>query len=150
MNPTAVHWINVLSHVCGAYWLWYAKWSTWPTWIMLCSLMASCTMHISETKHGLDGMGYFASISQVALNIDRLFAVLLAITCLCSSVFWNDWILYTSIFGLLSICTILGEMTADLTQYVLLHTIWHIGVFFMAGRILVHTDRHQWITSRPM
>lgn len=153
MNPLVVHLTNVLTHVCGFYWLWYAKWNMLPTWIMLGSIMASCIMHISETKHGLNGMGRFAHISHAALNVDRFFAVALALTCLLSVVFWQNWVMYSTTFLALSVCLFLGEKTKNLTYYTALHTIWHLGVFYMAGLIIVNNvaaPHHQWITFRPM
>ena len=88
------------------------------------SFAASCLMHISETKHNLPGV-CFKDQSNLLLNVDRFFAVMLAVYG--SLTFFKKPSINPVItFGIGTIASIIGEKTNNLTAYTVLHTIWHI------------------------
>ena len=134
-----VHIVNIATHAPGVYFL-FQFGSDWfrdtGCFALLISILSSVAMHASETKHGLGGLGTLGHWSQIALNIDRCAAVLLTIVVACQTRVWDSPLFWIGIFAILGVITALGEMTANLHYYVACHTIWHIGVFFMAGYLL--------------
>lgn len=150
LTPTQVHLINVATHLPGLYWLFYLSLSDYKNWMLILSVGASCAMHVSETKHGLQGMGRFAPYASMALNLDRACAVLLTLTCLVQHSFWQHYLWYSIVFLLLSAALFVGESTLDLTIYALSHSVWHLGVFSLAGQILYHAAGQRSILFRPM
>lgn len=111
---------------------------------LLCtfSLIASVLMHISETKHNLPGV-LFKEYSNILLNIDRLFALILFCYGIITFINNPDVIYHyymgkdfiellifpIVIFSTGAIASYIGENTDDLKLYTLLHTIWHICAY---------------------
>lgn len=109
------------------------------TFLMVVAVMlASCFMHLSETKHGLEPLAPFrAADSSLFLNLDRLVAVVAAMwfgTLLFGEVkagnMTDDKFVSMLIVGLLGfMCMLVGELLSNQTLYMLLHLVWHASVY---------------------
>lgn len=144
MTTLWVHLINVATHAPGIYYLFQfgPDSHTDLGFLGLCaSIACSCIMHASETKHGLSGVRRLGAHSTLFLNTDRFAAVLLACIVALHSCVWEAPLFWLGSFVYLSLFTLFGELTHNSPKYVICHTIWHIGVFTMAGRLLSNAHR---------
>lgn len=153
MNQAAlVHWTNVVTHAPGFYFLckllWLPSYTIASPLLLGLSLSASCLMHLSETKHQLPGLFGLDAHSQKLLNGDRVMAVALAAYVGAHSETWRDSRVIVA-FALLLMASALGELTQSWFWYPLLHTVWHLGVFYLAGSILFTVEQtpvhNRWI-----
>lgn len=108
--------------------------------IISLTFLASCLMHITETKHHLRPF-IWHSHSQTFLNLDRLFSFA---TFLYGLTFIRKISLYNLIFPSIEIvigfcCLRLGEITLNLWYYNLLHTVWHFTAFDVLYRLIILT-----------
>jgi hypothetical protein len=126
MDSYTCTYINTFTNVIALVPLW--KYITKKDYIgsLICcsSFVASCLMHMSETKHNLPGI-HFKEYSNILLNIDRFFAFFLS--GYAGSNFLKNPTLFPVItFGIGIIASIIGETTNNLTKYTIFHTIWHL------------------------
>jgi peptidoglycan/xylan/chitin deacetylase (PgdA/CDA1 family) len=142
-----VHLINVSTHGPAIYFL-ASMFMTGITnyvdfFTLTASVIASCLMHLSETKHGLKGMFGLGQHSFIYLNIDRVIAVVLAVITAYRIYQTNQDLLFAvRLFVILAVITSIGELTASHYLYVGCHTIWHWGVFYLAGLYLAIANAH--------
>jgi len=98
--------------------------------IVFCAIISSILMHITETKHKLNGL-CLVKYSKLFLNTDRFFAIMTFIYGL--YLFHrnqNKNMLHVIfiIFG--GICSGLGEITNNLFLYTTLHVAWHFIAYY--------------------
>jgi peptidoglycan/xylan/chitin deacetylase (PgdA/CDA1 family) len=154
ITPTVAHLINVATHAPGiVYATWYGRWGEFnlPLFALTASIVASCAMHLSETKHGLTGLLGLGRVSHHLLNIDRLFAVILALVVASHAQTWQSPF-YIVLFVLATVATIIGEVTSNLSLYLAMHSFWHLSVFYMAGHIVTSAQGgypDAWMWSHP-
>ncbi len=143
MNTAWIYAITLLTHIPG--WIYWMQLSGRDAWILGTSLLASSAMHLSETKHQLPGM-IGSSWSNELLCLDRMTAVLLALYIAAHVSAWTPSQITMGMF--LSLCAMLGEWT-DGIGYAILHGIWHVGIFSLAGQILWESQdvSPRWITA---
>lgn len=108
--------------------------------ITLTSFIASCLMHITETKHGLRPL-FLAEYSNLFLNIDRLtsaFSFAYGIYSIRAMNFYQIRPLFAEfLIGLIALRT--GEYTENLILYNLLHTIWHYTAFHVLDKAICYS-----------
>lgn len=98
--------------------------------LLFSSFIASCLMHITETKHGLRPH-YLKEYTNLFLNIDRVIALLVFFhfTRLALQQPINVLIPILVRFVIGGASSIIGEVTTDLYWYLALHTVWHYCAF---------------------
>lgn len=98
--------------------------------LLLSSFIASCLMHITETKHDLKPF-ILKDYSNIFLNIDRVLShLMVAYTLyLVRNVPLHNLMCPAIKFAISGIALGIGELTNDLVLYNILHTGWHYGAF---------------------
>lgn len=131
MNPITCTYINTFTNVVAIIPVqrYISKKDYLGATLCSCSFVSSVLMHISEKKHGLPGV-FFKEYSNVFLNVDRFFAVLLAFYGAYNFLQKTNKEKKLSIkpiiaFGIGSIASFIGEKTTNLILYTILHTVWH-------------------------
>ena len=108
----------------------------WESILWGCCITASCFMHWSETKHGLQApSAFWKKWSSLFLNLDRLGSYATALGLYYSQVHIHKQNitrsqLFFGIFGM--ICLVAGELAGKyryLRAYLILHLLWHFCVF---------------------
>jgi hypothetical protein len=104
--------------------------------LLLASITASVLMHMSETKHGLNGVLVggrpFVQHSQEFLWFDRAAALMLAV--LVVTGVWRGWyrldvqLLAASAIGILALFAS-ENLTRTPVQFMLAHSLWHITAY---------------------
>ena len=131
--------INVLTHFPGFYWWWQCE-DLIKSSVLASCLTSSILMHITERSHGLSGCLKSCEClylrHQTFVILDRTCAVIL---CLLTAMHRYPWIHYQYVVVLIIIFIgmLIGKFSKSLIVYMILHNIWHLGVFYMAGRIIV-------------
>ncbi len=91
--------------------------------------IASFFMHISERKHGLNGIKPFAQFADLFLNCDRVMAIIGIIYML--SNYWRRIdLLLAGLLGLIFM-TISESKNVKLHTFVIFHTLWHAIVYYI-------------------
>lgn len=111
--------------------------------LLLCSFIASCLMHMSETKHNIHPP-IMQEYSNLFLNIDRVFAIgvflytgfLVSIIITKDSRSFNTVLYIASRFSIGLVASAIGESTSDLSLYLFFHTLWHYFAFDSVDRIV--------------
>lgn len=105
--------------------------------ITLTSFIASCLMHITETKHELRPL-FLAKYSNLFLNLDRLasaFSFSYGVWCMRKMNYEQIHPLATQ-FLIGTLALKFGEHTKNLYFYNILHTIWHYAAFGVLNRVI--------------
>lgn len=141
-----VHAINVATHIPAFVYIGvYGAWNNVTIFSLLCSLVASCLMHVSETKHNLNGMFGTGTYSGILLDIDRVFAIILGFLVFVNVETWKSPF-YAATFCIAFVALSVGERTNNNLIYLVCHSIWHLLVFYMAGHIACLVQPSIWPT----
>jgi hypothetical protein len=103
--------------------------------VILLLTTASMLFHLSEQKHKLPGIPPFSQVTHGLLWLDRIFATMGACYFI-KTVLYNNKLFYRGLIGITGL--ILSEHI-DAPQFFILHTLWHLIVYWILSDIVSYT-----------